>query len=177
MGSSTAVSTLTKSSSNGTTWSPVSNTEIYIKPKGYLDYGRPTISSSNKGIKNLNTISNVPARLSVYVPPVDNLDTTSDPKYDLTGKLVSTTATDTKISNDLVVTVIAKNGENGTPKTLTVTVPKNTVRNTRFLLGTTTDLFDRIEDVYVNPGANLTTYSNGLIDWSIYDLITIETVP
>lgn len=177
MGSATTVSTLTKSSSNGTTWSPVSNTEIYIKPKGYLDYGRPTISSSNKGIKNLNTISNVPARLSVYVPPVDNLDTTSDPKYDLTGKLVSTTATDTKISNDLVVTVIAKNGENGTPKTLTVTVPKNTVRNTRFLLGTTTDLFDRIEDVYVNPGANLTTYSNGLIDWSIYDLITIETVP
>jgi hypothetical protein len=60
---------------------------------------------------------------------------------------------------------------------LTATVSKNTPRNTRILLGTTTDLFDRVEDVYVSPGNNLTTYSNGLVDWSIYDLITIETVP
>lgn len=168
---------LAKTSSDGNTWSALPNAEIYFKPKGYLDYGRTTMSSVNKGIKLTKQIANKAARLSVYVPPVDNLETISDPKYDLTGKLVSTTSTDTNISNDLIVTVIAKNGENGTPKTLTTTVTKNTPRNTRILLGTTTDLFDRVEDVYVYPGNNLTTYSNGLVDWSIYDLITIETVP
>lgn len=168
---------LAKTSSDGNTWSALSNNEIYFKPKGYLDYGRTTISSVNKGIKLTKQISNKASRLSVYIPPVDNLETISDPKYDLTGKLVSSASTNTNISNDLIVTVIAKNGENGTPKTLTTTVTKNTPRNTRILLGTTTDLFDRVEDVYVYPGNNLTTYSNGLVDWSIYDLITIETVP
>ena len=168
---------LAKTSPDGNTWSSLPNAEIYFKPKGYLDYGRTTISSVNKGIKLTKQISNKASRLSVYIPPVDNLETTSDPKYDLTGKLVSTASTDTNISNDLIVTVIAKNGENGTPKSLTATVSKNTPRNTRILLGATTDLFDRVEDVYVSPGNNLTTYSNGLVDWSIYDLITIETVP
>ena len=168
---------LAKTSSDGNTWSALSNTEIYLKPKGYLDFGRTTISSVNKGIKLTKQISNKASRLSVYVPPVDNLETISDPKYDLTGKLVSSASTNTNISNDLIVTVIAKNGENGTSKTLTATISKNTPRNTRILLGTTTDLFDRVEDVYINPGNNLTTYSNGLVDWSIYDLITIETIP
>lgn len=168
---------LAKISSNGSTWSSLANTEIYFKPKGYLDFGRTLISSVNKGIKLTKQIANKASRLSVYVPPVDNLETSSDPKYDLSGKLVSTASTNTNISNDLIVTVIAKNGENGTPKTLSATVSKNTPRNTRILLGTTTDLFDRVEDVYVSPGNNLTTYSNGLVDWSIYDLITIETVP
>jgi hypothetical protein len=168
---------LTKTSSDGNTWSAVSGNEIYFKPKGYLDYGRITMSSVNKGIKLTKQISNKASRLSVYIPPVDTLETISDPKYDLTGKLVSSASTNTNISNDLIVTVIAKNGENGIPKTLTTTVTKNTPRNTRILLGTTADLFDRVEDVYVYPGNNLTTFSNGLVDWSIYDLITIETVP
>ena len=39
------------------------------------------------------------------------------------------------------------------------------------------DLFDRIVDVYITPGTNLTRNNNGPVLWDIYDLITIETVP
>ena len=77
----------------------------------------------------------------------------------------------------MIVTVIAKNGENGEEKTLTTTVPKGTGRDTRFLLGSEVDLFDRIVDVYINPGTNLTRTNNGPILWDIYDLITVETEP
>jgi hypothetical protein len=77
----------------------------------------------------------------------------------------------------MIVTVIAKNGENGEEKTLTTTVPKGTDRDTRFLLGSEVDLFDRIVDVYINPGTNLTRTNNGPILWDIYDLITVETEP
>ena len=77
----------------------------------------------------------------------------------------------------MVVTVIAKLGENGEEKTLTTTVPKGTGRDERFLLGSNIDLFDRIVDAYITPGTNLTRNNNGPILWDIYDLITIETVP
>ena len=66
---------------------------------------------------------------------------------------------------------------NGTPVTLTTTVPKGTARNTRFDLGNDLQVFDRVLDVYVTPGTNLTRISNGPILWDIYDLITVETTP
>ena len=87
------------------------------------------------------------------------------------------TTTDKTIKNDMIVTVIAKNGEYGEEKTLSVTVSKGTVRDQRFLLGTSLDKFDRIVDFYITPGQNLTRTNNGPIMWDIYDLITIETEP
>lgn len=56
-------------------------------------------------------------------------------------------------------------------------MPQGTARDTRFLLGSEVDLFDRIVDVYINPGTNLTRTNNGPILWDIYDLITVETEP
>jgi hypothetical protein len=81
------------------------------------------------------------------------------------------------IKNDLVVTVVAQNGENGEPTTLTTTVPKGTARDQRFALGNDLQLFDRVIDAYVSPGSSLTRINNGPILWDIYDLITIETTP
>ena len=60
---------------------------------------------------------------------------------------------------------------------MSTTVPKGTNRDTRFLLGTGTDLFDRVVDVNVTPGDNLRKTSTGPIMWDIYDLITVETEP
>jgi hypothetical protein len=76
-----------------------------------------------------------------------------------------------------VVSVTARNGANGTPITFTETIPQGTVRNTRFVLGSANDLFDRVDDVYVTPGANLQRTNNGPIKWSVYDFFTVETVP
>ena len=87
------------------------------------------------------------------------------------------TSDDQTFKNDLVVTVIAQNGENGEPTTLTTTVPKGTARNQRFELGNDLQVFDRILDAYVTPGTDVTRINNGPILWDIYDLITIETTP
>ena len=47
-----------------------------------------------------------------------------------------------------------------------------------YVIGTT-DLFDTIDDVRVQPSTSTDnlTMSNGQINWSIYDLITVETTP
>ena len=77
----------------------------------------------------------------------------------------------------MLVSVTAKYGTGGTEVTMTTTVPKGTPRDTRFLLGTETDLYDRVTNVIVSPGTDVTRVGNGPILWDIYDLITVETVP
>ena len=123
-----------------------------------------------------NRIANKPRRLSVYVPPIETIT-------DNTGLIFSgnTTgiaySTDTSIKNELLVTVYARNGESGISTAVSTIVPKGTNRDTRFLLGTVNQFFDRVDNVIVNPGADLTRTNNGPILWDIYDLITIETEP
>ena len=148
----------------------------YIKLRGYLDDGSITGTTYKRGIKMFNRIANKPRRLSVYVPPVETIT-------DNTGLIFSgnTTgiaySTDTSIKNELLVTVYARNGESGISTAVSTIVPKGTVRDTRFLLGTVNQLFDRVDNVVVNPGTDLTRTNNGPILWDIYDLITIETEP
>jgi len=158
-------------------WTAASNRTIYYKPLGFIDNGIAPTKTITRGVKLTEDIAHIPSRLSVYVPPVETLSNSGLPSYNLQGELVTSTIQETFTKNELVVTVIARNGENGTPKSLSITVPKNTARDTRFLLGTSTDLFDRVDEVYVNPGTNLTLFTSGLVNWSIYDLITVETVP
>lgn len=159
---------------NASTWTSTGGT-AYYKFRGYLDDGNIPGEVLKRGIKLTNRISLEPRRLSVYVPNVEDL-TSSNVVFNGSTTGIATTD-DQTIKNDLVVTVIAKNGENGLPTTLTTTVPKGTGRNQRFPLGNELQLFDRIIDAYVTPGANLTRINNGPILWDIYDLITIETTP
>ena len=148
----------------------------YIVPLNFVDNGTITTSSINRGIKLTNRISNTARRLSVYVPPVDDIVDNTGLFFNGSTVAIAST-TDKTIKNDLVVSVTAKLGENGTEKTLTTTVPKGTDRDTRFLLGTASDLFDRVVNISVIPGSNLTRITNGPILWDIYDLITVETAP
>jgi hypothetical protein len=117
-------------------------------------------------------------RLSVYVPPVE---ITSDrgrlPSVSQSGENIESTE-DTSTKNELLVMVKAKLGANGAVTQLpTITVPAGTARNTRFVIGNENDLYDRIEDVQVVPGSDLQLMDDGTINWSVYDLITVETVP
>jgi hypothetical protein len=156
-------------------WSSTGGSAYYVL-RGYLDDGNIPGDTIRRGLKFTGRVSFTPRRLSVYVPPVDDLSVNTGVVFNGSTTGIATT-TDKTIKNDLIVTVIAKLGENGEEKTLSTTVPKGTGRDERFLLGSNIDLFDRIVDVYITPGTNLTRNNNGPVLWDIYDLITIETVP
>ena len=160
---------------NASSWTGTGGTAYYVL-RGFLDDGNYPGDIIRRGIKITNITSFEPRRLSVYVPPVDDLNINTGIIFNGSTTGLATTTNKT-IKNEMIVTVIAKNGENGEEKTLTTTVPKGTGRDTRFLLGSEVDLFDRIVDVYINPGTNLTRTNNGPILWDIYDLITVETEP
>jgi hypothetical protein len=148
----------------------------YVKLRGYLDNGSSLGTNYKRGIKFTNKIANKPRRLSVYVPPVENI--INNTGLILNGNTTGTAfSTDTSTKNELLVTVYARNGIGGTTTVLSTLVPKGTIRDTRFLLGADTDLFDRVDNIIVNPGNDLTRVNNGPIIWDIYDLITVETEP
>lgn len=156
-------------------WSTTTG-KAYFTLKGFIDDGNIKGYSYNRGIKLYNRIANTPRRLSVYVPNIDDLVDDTGLIFNGSGVAIAST-TDKTIKNDLTVSVIAKNGENGTETTLTTNVPQGTNRDTRFLLGSSSDLFDRVVSVTVSPGSNLRRTQNGSILWDIYDLITVETEP
>lgn len=169
------ISGLAKTSiNNATSWTGTGGT-LWFQARGYLDNGNIIGDVVRKGISLTNKKSFTPRRLSVYVPPVDDL-TTSAIRLNGSATGIATTS-DTTTKNEVTVYVTAQNGDFGQVKTLSATVPQGTVRNTRFELGTTVDLFDRVLDVYVVPGTNLNRVDNGPIIWDIYDLITVETIP
>ncbi len=162
------------STNSGSSWTGTGGT-AYYKFRGYLDNGNIAGEILRRGIKLTNRVALQPSRISAYVPLVEDL-TSSNVVFNGSTTGIATTD-DQTIKNDLVVTVIAQNGENGEPTTLTTTIPKGTPRDQRFALGNDLQYFDRVIDAYVTPGANLTRINNGPILWDIYDLITIETTP
>jgi hypothetical protein len=159
---------------SGSSWTGTGGT-AYYKFRGYLDDGNISGEILRRGVKLTNRVALQPSRISVYVPYVEDL-TSSNVVFNGSTTGIATTD-DQTIKNDLVVTVIAQNGENGEPTTLSTTVQKGTSRNQRFPLGNDLQVFDRVIDAYVTPGTDLTRINNGPILWDIYDLITIETTP
>jgi hypothetical protein len=140
-----------------------------------LDNGLGVKYPVRRGLKYYDITSFTPRRLSIYVPPVEDIYQVVSEGFAAEYDGLSSETTETK--NEMVVTITARNGANGTPRVFTETIPQGTERNTRFVLGTANDLFDRIDDVYVTPGTNLQRTNNGPIKWSVYDFFTVETVP
>jgi len=163
-------------SADNTTWSPVSSRTAYFKLRGWLDNGLSAQFPLKRGIKITGRISRIPRRLSVLVPEIEEIPSTG-PRYGLDGNPLLNEVESAETKNELIVTVTARNGSSGTPTVLSTVIPKGTPRGRRFLLGTSNQLFDRVDDVSVRPGSNLTVSPNGQIDWSIYDFITVETAP
>jgi len=147
----------------------------YYKLRGYLDNGLGVKYPVRRGLKFYNITSFTPRRLSIFVPPVEDIYQVVSDSFAAEYDGLSSETTLTK--NEMIVTVTARNGANGTPVTFTETIPQGTERNTRFVLGAANNLFDRVDDVYVTPGANLQRTNNGPIKWSVYDFFTVETVP
>lgn len=139
--------------------------ETYYNIYSFIDDGQTSsVTTSKRGIKLTNAIALIPRNLRVYIPDIDIASIDEDSES-------------TNTRNEVVVTVVAKNGEHGIPKTFAITVPKDTTRNTQFVIGNADDVFDRVVDVQVQPGSiNNLRISQGRINWSIYDLITVESV-
>lgn len=147
----------------------------WYKLHAFLDGGRPGVSLTRRGVRLTGRTALTPRGLSVYVPPMDPTGVSDVPYVGMTSGAASPETPETK--NDMVVTVTARLGEGGLPTTLSATVPQGTVRGTRILLGFPTQLFDRVDDVQVTPGANLRIGAGGYIQWSVYDFLSVETTP
>lgn len=163
---------------NSGTWTLQNNKTAYLRLLGWLDYGRTGLYLTRRGIRLTNNKAQKGRRLSIYVPPVE---ITSDrgriPSVSQSGENIDSNE-DTNTKNELLVTVKARLGINGKVVQLpTITIPQGTSRGTRFFLGGSTDLYDRVDDIQVVPGANLRLMTDGSISWSVYDLITVETAP
>ena len=155
--------------------SVIDNLETCYYGYGFVDNGNITaVSTTKRGIKLTNSIALVPSQLQVYVPEIDVVD--PEPYSRMTNDTLSDIST-TNTRNELLVTVLAKNGENGIIETFDITVPKNTTRGASFPIGISSNVFDRVVDVQVRPGSSSNLrISQGHINWSIYDLVTVEVV-
>jgi hypothetical protein len=152
-------------------------TSSQIAKLGFLDQGINGTVTSSRGVYLTNDQAAYPSRLQIFVP---NLDLSSlgfnDVGYINGGTIVSTSP----IQNSMTVYVIAQNSTTGIQTTLSGSLPEGTARGTTILLGGTTDLYDTVLDVFVVPnisaGVNFVSGTTA-INWTIYDMFTIDSVP
>jgi hypothetical protein len=151
-------------------WNLINNIRPYFELLGFVDNGISGTAVISRGVYLTRKITKEPRRLRVYVPT--NSSTSTDPLY---GPAVSETTT---TKNEILVTITAQNGTNDPIILPTITIPQNTASNTQFLVGTANQLFDRVLDVQVAPGTNVTRQAGtNAISWSKYDVFVVENVP
>ena len=139
----------------------------------YEDKGVAPVLGVKRGIKTTGKTIETASPLYVYVPPMEG-------NYNmfLDGESISSSFTDdsTVTRNEVTFTIygIKSDGTIGGPHT--VNVPKGTVRNTKFSIGSpSVDLYVGIHDVTVSVGTDV-ELSGGRVLWSPYDLIVIQNV-
>jgi hypothetical protein len=95
------IKTLSSDFDGSSTWSSTGGS-AYFKVRGYLDDGKTIGESFRRGIKFTNRIANTARRLSVYVPPVD--DIVDDTGLIFNGSSVAIASTTNKtIKNELLI--------------------------------------------------------------------------
>lgn len=138
----------------------------------YSDVGDTLGTSVRRGLLMLGNTLIGPTHLIVYVPPMSG----SFNQFMGGGDLSSSyTDSDTITRNEMVVTIygLKEDGTVGGPHE--VTIPKGTIRGTKFAVGGQYDEYVGLQDVSVVAGSELTLLS-GSVAWSPYDLFTIQNV-
>lgn len=162
------------------TWNSTVSSPSQIIKLGFVDQGSTGNVTSSRGVNLTNDKSAYPARIQIYVPNL-NLDTLS---YDDVGASVSVVGgaiiSTAPIQNSMLISVLAANSVTGFQTTLSGSLPRGTNRGTSILLGEETDLFDSVIDVFVAPdletGVNFVT-GTSVINWTIYDTFTVDSLP
>lgn len=164
----------------GSSWI-VSSTSSQIAKLGVVDNGLDGDIASSRGVYLTNDQAAYPCRLQIFVP---NLDLSSL-SYANIGPAALTNETNAIISsapiqNSMFVYVVAENTVLGIQSTLVGSLPKDTNRGSAITLGGENDLFDKVLDVFVVPDiASGVNYigNTKVINWTIYDTFSIDTVP
>jgi len=162
------------------TWNTTVSSPSQIVKLGFVDQGSSGAVTSSRGVYLTNDKSAYPTRLQIYVP---NLDLSSlgyndvGPTATVIGGTIISTA---PIQNSMIISVLAENSITGYQTTLTGNLAKGTSRGTSILLGDEADLFDTVLDVFVAPdlvtGVNYVPNTT-VINWTIYDTFTIDSLP
>lgn len=138
----------------------------------YTDTGHVVGTNVRRGVLITGQRLVTPSRLIVQVPLVDgNLNAFRDGA----GLDPTSTDTDDTTHNEMILTIygLKSDGTIGGPHT--VTIPKGTVRGTKYSVGLEDDLYVGLYDVTVAAGTDITLVG-GRIAFSPYDLIVIQNV-
>jgi hypothetical protein len=76
--------------------------------------------------------------------------------------------------------VIAENTITGIQSTLITSLAKGTSRGSGQLLGSATDLYDKVLDVFIEPNLSLGVnfiQNTTIINWTLYDFFTVDSAP
>ena len=165
---------------DGSTFIP-STTSAQVAKLGYVDQNSSGNLVSSRGVYLTNDKSSYPTRIQLYVPNIDLSSLT----YNDVGPTATVNGmyqTSLPIQNSMIISVLAMNSITGITSTLVGRIDRNTSRGTSILLGSNTDLYDEVLDVFVQPnissaaGMNYLPNTN-IINWSIFDLFTVDSRP
>ena len=177
---STGFSTSYATSLDGVNWT-TGTTNAQVAKLGFADQGETGTIVSSRGIYLSNDQAAYPSRMQLYVPTLDlnvlGYSNVGAGAVNVEGGAIISTS---PIQNSMTVYVLAENTTTGIQSTLVGSIPKNTERGTSILLGSETDLFDKVLDVFIVPNLNAGVNfipNTTVINWTIYDLFTVDSVP
>jgi len=146
--------------------------ENEVTTNSYIDVGIESSTMINRAIKLTGKTIFTPSQLVVCVPYIDeNINI-----FRSGGSLnQSYTDVDNTTANEvnLYIYGLKEDGSIGGPHV--VNVPKGTSRGQKFYVGTTEDKYIGVYNVYVEAGTDLNILG-GRVQWSPYDLITVQNV-
>ena len=155
------------------------NSSTQIAKLGFLDQGSSGTTTSSNGVYLTDDACSTPVQLQLYIPNMDFSSST----FNYTGPYALQNGIGTTvfpIQNSMTVYVTAQNSATGIQSTLIGNIPKGTPRNTSILLGSSTDVFDSVLNVFVEPNLNLGVNfitNTTIINWTVFDFFSVDSAP
>lgn len=163
-------------STNGTDWQ-ATTTQSQVAKLGFVDQNSSGTVTSSRGVYLTNDQAARPTRLQIFIPNM-NLSNLLFDDIGINAVSNSSLQTSAPIQNSMTVYVTAYNTQTGIKSTLSANIPQGTSRGSYIPLGGSSDLFDQVEDVVVEPNISLgVNYipNTRLINWTIYDLFSVDS--
>ena len=174
----TGYSTNFATSNDGVHWS-LSTTSVQIAKLGFVDQNSSGTVTSSRGVFLTNDQASIPLRLQLYVPYMD-LSSLSYADFGPNAYINGIFQSSLPIQNSMTVYVTAYNSKTGITEVVYGNINQGTTRGTSILLGLSTQVYDQVLDVYIQPnisaGMNYVPNTN-VINWTIYDLFTVDSKP
>ena len=92
----------------------------------------------------------------------------------------SSISTALPIQNSMNIYVVAANSITGVQSTVSGILPRGTIRGSSIPLGALGDLYDQVLDVFIVPNISLGVNfvpNTTVINWTVYDLFSIDSMP